>query len=331
MKRHPFIIEYTPPNHFESKFFTTEYSHIPNDGFLRFRTLKPIETDIIRKTFKDGMDKQEVWVYNMNRKYYLKAKEVIPNEQLLNVWKITKEALDIYQLELTLDNPEFTIYQSTWTQVLHPYTKEVLNIPSHMIPRVYSADGATTNTRVDLEAVIDMILFTPYLFYTYSKGIQNHSKSFFKYSRKFIPFHEAILDGSTRPNAYFNTDENIGWRQHYNKKTKKFITFCYNKTLDKFISNMREIINILHQNNIVYLDWNIQNIGYSELDKRFKLFDFDCIHYVSNKKIVGTPKCKPYKHFINTLQYEHTSRSDRSAFEIDWLLFYTMVQELNKI
>lgn len=331
MKRHPFIIEYIPPNHFEPKFFMKEYNHIFNDDFLRYRTQKPIETDIIRKIFKFGMNKEEIEVYNSNRKYCLRTKEVITNEKWLDIWKITKEALESYQDQHTIDNPEFTIYQSMWRNVHHPYTNEVIDIPPRMIPRVYSADAATEFTRLDLEAVVDMILYTPYLFNKHTYGIQNQSKSFFKYSNKFIPFHEAILDGSNRPNAYFNTQDDIGWRQHYNKQTKQFITFCYRNTLDKFMSNMREIIHILHQNNIVYLDWNIQNIGYSEYDKRFKLFDFDCIHYVHDQQIVGKPKCKRYKHYVNTLQYEHTSRRHRTAFEIDWLLFYTMVQELNKI
>lgn len=331
MKRHPFIIEYIPPNRFEPKLFMKEYSHIFNDEVLRFRTRNPIETDIVRKKFKFGMNKEEIKVYNTNRKYYLRTKEVITSEDLLDIWKITNEALESYQIQHTIDNPEFTIYQSTWRIVHHPYTKEVINIPHHMIPRVYSADAATQYTWVDLEAVVDMILYTPYLFNKYTYGIQNQSKSFFNYSNKFIPFHEAIVDGSPRPNAYFNTEDGVGWRQHFNQQTKQFSTFCYKNTLDKFMSDMREIIYILHQNNIVYLDWNVRNIGYSECDKRFKLFDFDCIHYVHKQQIVGTPSCKRYNQYVNTLQYEHTSRSNRSAFEIDWVIFYTMVQELNKI
>lgn len=331
MKRHPFIIEYIPPSHFEAKFFIKDYKHIFNDGFLRYRTQNLIETDIVRKKSKHGMTLEEIEVYNTNRKYYLRTKEVISDGEWFEIWKITKDALREYQFQHTIDNPEFTIYQSTWRTVYHPYTMKPITIPPYMIPRVYSADAAAQYTWLDLEAVVDMILYTPYVFNQYTYGIQNQSKSFFKYSNKFIPFHEAILDGSTRPNAYFNKQDGIGWRQYYNRQTKQFLTFCYGKTHDKFMTDLREIIHMFHQNNIVYLDWNIQNIGYSECDKRFKLFDFDCIHYVHNQQIVGKPKCKRYKHYVNTLQYEHTSRSHRTAFEIDWLLFYTMVQELNKI
>jgi serine/threonine protein kinase len=35
-------------------------------------------------------------------------------------------------------------------------------------------------------------------------------------------------------------------------------------------------LNELHKLNIVYIELKLDNIGYSEIDKRYKLFDFDC-------------------------------------------------------
>ena len=336
MIRQPFILRYQPPDYFDAVNFNTEYKKIirHNDVCFLYRT-NTIPTDIVRKQIGNTYDLVDINEYEIYHKYYckIKCKEPIISQKTYQLWKEMQLNMNHYQYVLSCYYPEFIIYQSIWKpNVLHPYSSKAIMISPNVLPRVYSADAIYNPIQIDMEALVDMILYTPYCFHKKINCIQNQSKSYYvRKDNKLLPFHEAIIEGYTRPNMYFNKEHNIGWRQVFCKNRNRFITFCINQyTYDKFIDDMKEAINNLHQNNIVYLDWNMRNIGYSEIDKCFKLFDFNCVRYVYNKQIVDYPDCKRYiKDYRNKLKYEtHNRRQPRNAFEIDFLLFYTMLQEL---
>ena len=336
MIRQPFILRYQPPDYFDAVNFNTEYKKKLriNDVCFLYRT-NTIPTDIVRKQIRNTYDLVDINEYEIYHKYYcaIRSKEPIISQETYKLWKEMQLNMTHYQYVLSCYYPEFIIYQSLWKpKVIHPYTSKPIIISPNVLPHVYSADAIYNPIQIDMEALVDMILYTPYCFHKTIYCIQNQSKSFFvRTEGQLIPFHEAILEGYSRPNMYFNKIDNIGWRQVFCKNRNRFITFCINQyTYDKFIADMKEAINNLHQNNIVYLDWNMRNIGYSEVDKCFKLFDFNCVRYVYNKQIVDYPDCKRYiKDYRNKLKHEtHNRRKPRNAFEIDFLLFYTMLQEL---
>lgn len=61
---------------------------------------------------------------------------------------------------------------------------------------------------------------------------------------------------------------------------------------DRIIETMRELKTELQAVGIVYIDWKIDNIGFSNTDNTYKLFDFDCsgIMNLETKEWKKTPK-----------------------------------------
>jgi hypothetical protein len=61
---------------------------------------------------------------------------------------------------------------------------------------------------------------------------------------------------------------------------------------DKIIEIMREVKVELQSLGILYIDWKIDNIGFSETDNTHKLFDFDCsgIMNLETKEWLMNPK-----------------------------------------
>lgn len=259
--------------------------------------------------------------------------------KLIDYWY---ECMDYIEMDMyiCIAKAQTRLHQSTTNT---PTTVQTI---ARMFPRVYQYNLMTRYPYVDSEALVDMILYTPYLYQTKQHCIQNQSSSYIVYTEegKMIPYHEAIQYGIYRPNMYWNKKDNIGWRQSYDKTRKRFQTICFTrKTYDLFIDNMRDTIRWFHANKLVYLDWNVRNIGYSEVDCRFKVFDFDAMARVVSgasdsssliQQMRPRPECRSfhaiYKDYMKSPRkyVSSTRRTPLTPYELDWNLFYTMVNEL---
>jgi hypothetical protein len=60
----------------------------------------------------------------------------------------------------------------------------------------------------------------------------------------------------------------------------------------KIIEIMREVKTELQGLGILYIDWKLDNIGFSKIDNTYKLFDFDCsgIMNIETKEWIKKPK-----------------------------------------
>ena len=339
LTRYPYLLEYRPRTTFHKLNYLKIYSTEKQPTKYYF-SANEIHTDIVRKQCMIKTPQKMIDMYNLYTKLY---KRRIPAE-----WKdmysknvertITKE-IDEYCNSLFEESFEMWFYYALCFphKVKQPYTFRKFNMEHpNLFPRVYKYELLTRQPYVDMEALIDLILYTPGLYQHYHTGIINQSRHFYIYHENtYIPFSEAIQDGFVRPNVYWNKDHDIGWRQEWNAKKNKFETkFLTNNTYTQFMKDMRETIYWLHKHRIVYLDWNVRNIGYSELDRKFKLFDFDAITLVKREQFVTKPLCNTYKVYLqNTKKYpENYTMSSRhlpmSAYEIDWNLFYDMLREV---
>lgn len=345
--RTPHIINYYPTTTFRTLHYHEEYGNI-NDNEIQFqyKTKDHIHSDIFRKHIR----KMKPIQHNILEMYEMYTKTITRlqkdkesyNSKIFLFLESTREYLRNIQECVYNKCIELWLYHSlcSSTPLLQPHTERQCTFPSIVFPRVYQVKVIHSSPYVDMETMIDMIFYTPYLYVKHHKSILNQCNHLYLYhdNQTRIPFTDELISSNQcfRPNMYLNQHDNIGWRQMYNAKKKKFYTYFITRTTyDLFIENMRETIHLFHKNNMVYLDWNMRNIGYSELDKRFKLFDFDACCIIKDNKFIQQPKCKRFmndyikqkKQYPETLSLTNR-RYKMSPYEIDWMLFYIMIQEI---
>lgn len=297
-----------------------------------------------------------------NTGHSISIRPIRPISYALIQWKHNTEAELIKYWHDCLDYIEMDMYVCIAKAQQVRNTRNTRNTSStatpsiaDLFPRVYQYNLMTRHPYVDTEALVDMILYTPYLYQTKQHCIQNQSSSYVVYTEdgKMIPYHEAIQYGSYRPTMYWNKKDNIGWRQSYDRTRQRFQTICFTrKTYDLFVDNMRDTIRWFHAHNLVYLDWNVRNIGYSEVDRRFKVFDFDAMARVVSEESASSSSCAssapsslirqmrptPVCRSFNTIYKDYTDhptkyvsstrRRPLTPYELDWNLFYTMLNEV---
>jgi len=115
-----------------------------------------------------------------------------------------------------------------------------------------------------------------------------------------------------------------------------------NKTMignmPKVKQHIQECLETLHKYGIIYVDLKWDNIGYSTVDKRWKLFDFDCSGTIHNRP----PPYYAFKHAVllkygKQVKYDGDGRGifnvkvedayfRNNLFEIDDILFQNMFQ-----
>lgn len=345
LTRYPYLLLYRPRHTFKklnySKSYRTPSPIVPKIYFFEYP-----ETDIVRKCCPIQTPQSIMDLYKMYIKLY---RRTTPNATNTDIYSSHLESnvrrqIDQYCKSLFEESFEMWFYYALCfpEDTKQPITSRKFNMKtdSPLFPRIYTYNLFANEPYVDMEALVDLILYTPGLYKHYHNGIVNQSPHLYVYTedKEYIPFSVAIQDGLVRPNAYWNKQDDIGWRQSWNSSKNDFETvFLTKHTYTKFMVDMREIIHWLHQHRIVYLDWRVQNIGYSELDKKFKLFDFDAITLVKREQFVKKPICKTYKQFCRNVKThpENYSMSSRhmpmSAYEIDWNLFYDMLKEIVEV
>ena len=94
------------------------------------------------------------------------------------------------------------------------------------------------------------------------------------------------------------------------------------------VQDIQNCLEYLHSMGIVYIDFKIDNIGYSKKDRCFKLFDFDCsglVNPADSKKWVFRP-------FIGYNYQDACEKGlfgiNQCKFEGDWFLFRKFVNEI---
>ena len=87
----------------------------------------------------------------------------------------------------------------------------------------------------------------------------------------------------------------------------------YHDDKARMIKQIKRNLQKLHEHNVVYVDLKDDNMGYSTIDKRWKLYDFDCSGVIraNGKWKIEAPYYFQYKRACKT----HT-QSDRDAFDV---------------
>jgi len=88
--------------------------------------------------------------------------------------------------------------------------------------------------------------------------------------------------------------------------------------LMEIISIMRQVKNELQLYGILYIDWKIDNIGFSKTDNTHKLFDFDCSGLIDVKTKEWIKKPKMYYSFCKAI-----AAGKEKPLEIDDYIFET--------
>lgn len=339
LTRYPYLLEYQPRYTFTRMNYFKVYHKIKQPTPFYYSE-DNINTDIMRKCSIEKTPQNIIDLYTLYTKLYTRD---IPIE-----WKDLYSKYTELSVKQNIEDYCTTFFENSFEmwfyyalcfpkKVKQPLTHRKFNMThNRLFPRVYKYDLLSAQPYVDMETLIDLILYTPGLYKKYHNGIVNQSTHFYIYKDNiYTPFSEAIQDGYIRPNTYWNKEHDIGWRQDWNAKKNTFeTTFLTKHTYTQFMSDMRETIHWLHCHRIVYLDWKVQNIGYSEQDRKFKLFDFDAITFVKREVFVTPPVCKTYKKYCQNVanhpeNYTMSSRHlPMSAYEIDWNLFYDMLHEI---
>lgn len=104
-----------------------------------------------------------------------------------------------------------------------------------------------------------------------------------------------------------------------------------NITENKFIelngiNDIHKGLEILHSLGIIYIDFKLDNIGYSEKDKCFKLFDFDCSGLIdTNSKWILEPfKGYNYNNALNNNYFGE----NQDKLKGDWYLFNNFIKSI---
>jgi len=88
--------------------------------------------------------------------------------------------------------------------------------------------------------------------------------------------------------------------------------------LVRIIATMRQVKNELQLYGILYVDWKIDNIGFSQTDNTYKLFDFDCSGLIDMETKEWIKKPKMYYSYCKAVQY-----GKETPLEIDDYIFET--------
>lgn len=88
------------------------------------------------------------------------------------------------------------------------------------------------------------------------------------------------------------------------------------KDKSKLIMDIKESLQLLHKLNIIYIDLKQDNIGYSHIDKRWKIFDFDCSG-IANHNFQSWNKEPPFLYAYKTAYNDFFNLKAKNIFSIE--------------
>lgn len=93
-----------------------------------------------------------------------------------------------------------------------------------------------------------------------------------------------------------------------------------NKLISVYLEDFKQGIKQLHSLGVVYIDIKEDNIGYSHIDRVYKIFDFNCSGIVDTQSPKEWKK-QPYNNSFKYRELKERENSLNSLYELDSLSF----------